>query len=110
MICHIVQKLLRDKTPFQYENVFYKCARNWKGEIQNGLVVNTKGEFFVHSSKHGTFLKPVSRKDHFLYHDYYRISATKLVYCSFTKNHPELNGVISTKLVQGCVCVIAMQG
>ena len=37
-------------------------------------------------------MKPVSQKDRFIYHDSCRISAPKLVYCSFIKNHPGLEG------------------
>ena len=37
-------------------------------------------------------MKAVSQKDRFVYHDSCRISAPKLVYCSFVKDHPGLHG------------------
>ena len=72
--------------------MFFKCAQNWYGEIQKGLVVNTDGEFFVHYEGKGTFSKTVLQKDRHIYHDSYRICARALVYCTFIKNHPGLQG------------------
>ena len=92
LLCHIILKVLREQAHFNHNNVFYKLAKNWEGEIQKGLVVSSNGDFFVHDKKRGTFKKPVSNKDRFIYHDGCRINAPKLVYCSFTKNHPGLNG------------------
>jgi len=59
--------------------------------------VSSNGEFFVHDKRRGTFQKSVSNKDRFIYHDGCRINAPKLVYCSFTKNHPGLNGEAEEK-------------
>ena len=88
----IVQKVLHDDIPYKHDTVFYKCARNWTGEIQKGLVVNTNGEFFVHYEGKGTFFKTVSQKDRHIYHDAFRICAPRLVYSTFVKNHPGLQG------------------
>ena len=90
-VCNIVQKVLHDESPHK-NDVFFKCAQNWTGEIQKGLVGNTNGEFFVHYEGKGTFIKTVSQKDRHIYHDAYRILAPRLVYCSFVKNHPGLQG------------------
>ena len=82
MICHIVQKVLHDEILYNHEGVFYKCAKNWHGVVQKGLVVSSSGHFFVHCSGKGTYVKTVSQKDRFVYHDSCRINAPKLVYCS----------------------------
>ena len=92
MSCHIIQKVLQDEIPYNYEGVFYKCAKNWVGTIQKGLVVSSDGLFSVHCAGKGMYLKNVSQKDRFVYHDSCRINASKLVYCSFAKNHPGLQG------------------
>ena len=92
MSCHIIQKVLQDEIPYNYEGVFYKCAKNWVGTIQKGLVVSSDGLFSVHCAGKGMYLKNVSQKDRFVYHDSCRINASKLVYCSFVKNHPGLQG------------------
>ena len=91
-VCHIIQKVVRDECAIEYQGVFYKCVKNWVGQIQKGLVVNSNGEFFVHSSEKGSYKKTVSQKDRFLYHDSLRINAPRLVYSTFVKNHPGLNG------------------
>ena len=70
----------------------FKCARNWYGEIQKGLVVNTNGVFYVYYAGKGVFTKTVSQKHHHIYHDSYHICAPLLVYCTFVKNHPGLQG------------------
>ena len=92
LLCHIILKVLRESAHFNHNNVFFKPAKNWEGEVQKGLVVNSNGEFFVHDKRRGTFQKPVSNKDRFIYYNGCRINAPKLVYCSFTKNHPGLSG------------------
>ena len=56
------------------------------------FVVNSDGDFFVYNVRKGTYKKAVSQKDSFLYHDSCCINASKLVYCTFVKNHPGLNG------------------
>ena len=45
MICHIVQKVLRDEMPYNHEGVFYKCAKNWHGVVQKDLVISSSGHF-----------------------------------------------------------------
>ena len=91
-VCDIVQKVLREEVTVNHDGVFFKCARNWYGEIQKGLVVNTNGVFYVYYAEKGTFTKTVSQKDRHIYHDAYRICAPILVYCTFVKNHPGLQG------------------
>ena len=91
-VCAIVQKVLQEERPCKYDNVFFKCARNWSGDIQKGLVVNTNGSFFILHEGKGVFTKVVSQKDRYIYHDCFRICARKLVYCTFVKNHPGLQG------------------
>ena len=54
--------------------------------------MSSNGDFFVHCGEKGTYVKTVSQKDRFVYHDSCRINAPKLVYCSFVKNHPGLQG------------------
>jgi hypothetical protein len=64
----MIQKVASEGLPIKDGDVFYKCARNWKGTVLPGLVVSTRGHFFViHVG--GVFRKPVSMKDRFLYHD-----------------------------------------
>ena len=48
--------------------------------------------FFVHCAGKGTYMKTVSQKDRFLYHDSCRINASKLACRSFVKNHSGLQG------------------
>ena len=47
MLCHIIQKVLRDERSIEYDGVFYKCVKNWCGELQKGLVVNSNGDFLL---------------------------------------------------------------
>ena len=90
-ICGIIEKVLSEKKPVKDGEVFYKCARNWEGIILPGLVVTTQGFFYVCCDQ-GIFMKPVSQKDRFLYHDSMRIHAPRIVFSTFTKGHPGLNG------------------
>ena len=90
-ICGIIEKVLSEKKPVKDGKVFYKCARNWEGIILPGLVVTTQGFFYVCCNQ-GIFMKPVSQKDRFLYHDSMRIHAPRIVLSTFTKGHPGLNG------------------
>ena len=87
----IVQKVLTEGLPVKEGDVFYKCARNWQGVVLPGLVVTTKGHFFAVNVA-GVFRKPVSMKDRCLYHDSMRIHAPRIVFSTFTKGHPGLNG------------------
>ena len=86
----IIQKVLGEGLPVKEGDVFYKCARNWVGFVLPGLVVSTKGYFFVVNVA-GVFRKPVSMKDRCLYHDSMRIHAPRIVFSTFTKGHPGLN-------------------
>ena len=45
MLCHIIQKVLREESSIEHDGLFYKCVKNWRGELQKGLVVNSNGEF-----------------------------------------------------------------
>ena len=91
-ISHIVESALRTKQTYNHNGLFFKVAKNWSGIIQKGLVVTSDGDFFVFQKDKGAYMKPVSQKDRFLYHDACKIHAPKLVYCSFIKNHPGLEG------------------
>ena len=91
-ISHIVESILRTQQTYKHNGLFFKVAKNWSGVIQKGLVVTSDGDFFVFQKDKGAYMKPVSQKDRFLYHDACKIHAPKLVYCSFIKNHPGLEG------------------
>ena len=65
--------------------------KNWKVTVLPGLVVTTTGHFFVLNVA-GVFRKPVSMKDRCLYHDSIRTHAPRIVFSTFTKRHPGLNG------------------
>ena len=54
----MIQKALVEGNPVKDGTVFYKCARNWEGTVLPGLVVSTKGHFFV-VNVGGVFGKPV---------------------------------------------------
>ena len=89
-LCGIIQKVVSEGLPVKDGDVFYKCVRNWVGFVLPGLVVSTKGHFFVVNVA-GVFRKPVSMKDRCLYHDSMRIHAPRVVFATFTKGHPGLN-------------------
>ena len=57
------------------------------------LILYRIGAFFVHSAERDTYKKTVSQKDCFLFNDSRCINAPRLVYSTFVKNYPGLNGV-----------------
>ena len=46
-LSELIQKVLTEGLPVKEGDVFYKCARNWKGTVLPGLVVTTKGHVFM---------------------------------------------------------------